>query len=246
MDHKILSTMKCILYLFSLLVLALPAQAASFDCKNAHLTDIEIQICADENVSAQDEKLASLYRKLQAGATASQREALKADQQQWLHDVRNACSYRDCLGNAYRARIESMEELNLDGWQTWVSEKEAFAELSRRSSMSESGLTELFRDNGYTQLAMNFGSFGSFIAVDLKMGKMLAQKIASLPPSCHSTLQANQAKWQALRDRKCNKEADDEAEGGSMRPMIFTTCQAISTRERIVYLRSLKSCEALR
>lgn len=146
----------------------MPAYAASFDCRNTRLSEIEIQICADANVSAQDEKLASLYRKLQAGATASQREALKADQQQWLRDVRNTCAYRDCLGNAYRARIEGLEELNLDGWQTWVPAKEAFAELSRRSGMSESELTELLRDNAVTQLAMNISSFGAFVAVDLR------------------------------------------------------------------------------
>lgn len=218
------------------------AFAASFDCHAARLTDIEKQVCADPSVSAQDEKLTSLYRKLMAGATAPYLDAMKADQQQWLSEVRDRCSYKDCLGNAYQARIRSLEEIETDGWDTWVPEREVFSELSRRSGISESELTELFRDNADTQWALNMGWFGSFIAVDLKLKKMLAKRVATMP-GCRASLEASHAEWERSRDKDCKRAADDEAEGGSMVPMLIAMCQADATKKRIVYLKTLKTCK---
>jgi uncharacterized protein YecT (DUF1311 family) len=93
---------------------------------------------------------------------------------------------------------------------------------------------------------MNMCSFRSFVEADLAMNLVVAQRAEALPPSCRETLDATQAKWAESRDRKCNKEADDEAEGGSMRPMIFTSCQAVATEERTVQLKSVTSCTTIR
>jgi len=92
---------------------------------------------------------------------------------------------------------------------------------------------------------MNFCSFRTFVEADLAMGSVLAKKLEALS-LCHEMLQTSQANWEKNRYSKCKKEADGEAEGGSMRPMIFSACQAGATEQRTMQLRSIKSCDSIR
>ena len=60
MNNKIISGMKCILTLIGWLVMALPVQAASFDCAK-EATKVEKLICADDKASRTDENVELAY-----------------------------------------------------------------------------------------------------------------------------------------------------------------------------------------
>lgn len=119
------------------------------------------------------------------------------------------------------------------------------SELSRRSHIPEAELNELLRDCNQHQLSMNICAARDFTAADLEFQNVLANKLATLPNQCHSTLKKNQKKWAATRDRKCTKEADAEAEGGSMRPMIYSVCRTEATSARVALLMKVSACKRI-
>lgn len=95
------------------LLLGLPwsagAVAASFACDKAQ-TRIEKAICADKEVSNLDEYLGRYY----AGARSALGRAgdcMRADQQQWLREVRNVCTDAACLKKAYLKRLGALDAL---------------------------------------------------------------------------------------------------------------------------------------
>lgn len=119
------------------------------------------------------------------------------------------------------------------------------SELSRRSHIPQPELNELLSNCNRHQLSMNICAFRDFVAVDLEMQDVLADKLATLPSHCHATLQEHQAAWEARRDKTCNKDADTEAEGGSMRPMVYSDCRAVATKARISLLKKVSSCKGI-
>lgn len=84
------------------------ALAASFDCGKA-TTDIEHKICNDNMLSRLDEELAEVYRI--ALKNASDANALKARQRQWLNEVRQ-CKAEECLVGQYRLRLSILRDGN--------------------------------------------------------------------------------------------------------------------------------------
>lgn len=104
MNNKTLKGMKCILYLFCSLMMALPVQAASFDCTKAQ-SKVEHQICDNPEISKLDEKLSAAYKiTLQ---DEKQTDTIKKAQKQWMKE-RNACSSTDCLARTYQSRISEL------------------------------------------------------------------------------------------------------------------------------------------
>ena len=99
MNNKTISGMKCILYLFGLL--ALPVQAASFDCAKAG-TKIEKLICGDAELSKLDEELNAAYKAAVQDKTKA--KAVKQAQKQWMKE-RNGCEDAACVKGAYEARL---------------------------------------------------------------------------------------------------------------------------------------------
>lgn len=87
------------------LVLGMPVHAASFDCDKAHFS-IEKMICADDELSDLDEKLAETYQA--ALKHAANPNALKLRQQGWLKDLRHYCQTSQCLKGAYSTRITAL------------------------------------------------------------------------------------------------------------------------------------------
>jgi len=85
---------------------SLPVHAASFDCKKA-TTAAEKMICSNSSLSSLDEELAKVY--LQALTSASDREALKKEQRDWVKKKRNLCINVDCLFSSYQARIAQLK-----------------------------------------------------------------------------------------------------------------------------------------
>ena len=108
MNNKTISGMKCILYLFGLL--ALPVQAAGFDCAKAG-TKVEKLICGDAGLSKLDEELNAAYKTaLQGGKQA---DTIKQAQKQWMK-VRNGCADAACVKRAYEERLPLLKTFNVE------------------------------------------------------------------------------------------------------------------------------------
>jgi len=220
------------------------AHAASFDCTKPSLTAVEKQICADTNLSGQDENLATEYIQVRSVSTGPEREALKKGQQEWLDNVRNKCKDHDCLREAYISRIGQLADLYSQRSQA-LTPDDVLAELSRQSGVAEDELRETLKDcDGGSRFGLQMCAFASFVEAELKMKKVLAEKLASLPMDCRSWLQADQKAWEKSRDNKCKNEASDHADDGM--PGDFKSCQAAAMEERTTHLKSLQSCDARR
>lgn len=95
----------------ALLVAALAASqtyAAGFDCsKKVNAT--ERRICANDGLSALDDRLQVVWKDAVAAVTAPSQSALLTEQRHWIKYVRNVCTEDDCLSDAYRQRIALLE-----------------------------------------------------------------------------------------------------------------------------------------
>jgi uncharacterized protein len=105
MNNKILSGMKCLLYLFGALAISLQSLAASFDCAKAG-TKVEHMICDNPELSKLDEELAKSYK--MALQDEQQADILRQSQKKWLK-YRNDCKDTDCVKRAYEMRLSSLE-----------------------------------------------------------------------------------------------------------------------------------------
>lgn len=85
------------------------AAAASFACEKAQ-TRIEKAICADAEVSDLDEYLGRYYAAARS-VLGRAGDCMRADQQQWLREVRNACADAACLKKAYLERLGALDPL---------------------------------------------------------------------------------------------------------------------------------------
>jgi uncharacterized protein len=88
---------------------ALPAHAASFDCRKAQHAD-ETAICASRTLSELDVQMAALYGvRMQLPMAMGARGAAQDEQMQFLAD-RAACgATATCLADTYRSRIAALQ-----------------------------------------------------------------------------------------------------------------------------------------
>jgi uncharacterized protein len=94
--------------LLTTLALLMPcAQAATFDCNKAS-NFVEKVLCSDSRLTSMDDQLGRLYK--DALATASDYEALKTEQKDWLSS-RNQCKDSDCIMRAYSDRISALSAM---------------------------------------------------------------------------------------------------------------------------------------
>ena len=85
----------------------LSAEAQSFNCRRASTPD-EVEICRNSGLSALDERMAGMYKRLRGRLLAHGREALMDDQAAWLQS-RHACgSDAGCIEDSYRRRIREL------------------------------------------------------------------------------------------------------------------------------------------
>ncbi|SFZ86604.1 Protein of unknown function [Devosia enhydra] len=108
-------------------LLSMPAGAASFDCGRA-TTAFERAICADPELSGDDEVLAVAYATAIGGLSADAGATMRAGQREWLAYVERACTpdgqplaaaYDDdglnCLKSEFTSRISGLEESRMIG-----------------------------------------------------------------------------------------------------------------------------------
>ena len=96
--------MKKALMFVLFLLLNKTAFSVSFDCAKAK-SFAENAICANKQLSNLDDQLAWRYK----SAGAANQEHLKAEQNNWLKEVRDKCQDVACLESAYSKRIEALE-----------------------------------------------------------------------------------------------------------------------------------------
>lgn len=100
----------------AMLVASGPGHAASFDCAKAG-TPIEKAICANQDLSDLDTRLAATYRDQRGRLTPEGADWLKAQQQDWLRWLRATCipagnrngDLVECLRDQYTVRVKQLE-----------------------------------------------------------------------------------------------------------------------------------------
>lgn len=95
-------------------------------------------------------------------------------------------------------------------------------------------------DYAGTQTQMNACAKRDYEISDKELNRVYGQLMRTLTPPKQKTLKKEQRAWLKERDPKCRKEANDEAEGGSMWPMLFESCRETSTKARIKQLKQFK------
>lgn len=88
------------------LMLGCAAQAASFDCEKA-TSAIEKLICDNNELSWLDEMLGHIYRTALERSTGKRQ--ISKEQRLWLKNVRNVCQNVECVKDAYKQRIDSID-----------------------------------------------------------------------------------------------------------------------------------------
>lgn len=100
----------------SLLMIYLPAHAASFDCSRGR-SPTERLICDDPALSALDDTLGQLYRQVRHSLAGAQRRAFSADSDtKWAWREAN-CTDLACLNTWYVGRIAELQR-SMAGMQT--------------------------------------------------------------------------------------------------------------------------------
>ena len=88
-------------------------------------------------------------------------------------------------------------------------------------------------DNAKNQNELNTCAEDNYRAADKTMNELWA----ALDEATRIKLRPGQRAWIAARDVKCKATAD-EAEGGSMYPLLYFGCMTDQTRERTRWLRA--------
>jgi uncharacterized protein len=88
------------------------AQGPSFDCAKVAAGSIEAMVCSDEELSALDRKLASVYAVAPRTAANEHPPVLKAEQRGWIKgrdDCWKSDDKRSCVRDEYRLRIAELQ-----------------------------------------------------------------------------------------------------------------------------------------
>jgi uncharacterized protein YecT (DUF1311 family) len=91
-------------WMSAFIALAVPAEAASFDCAKAG-TKVERIICDTPEISKLDDELAQSYKAALQDQTKA--EQIRQAQKQWMKE-RDGCVVADCVKVSYRNRISAL------------------------------------------------------------------------------------------------------------------------------------------
>ena len=92
-----------------------------------------------------------------------------------------------------------------------------------------------------TQAQMNACAIRDFNFIDKDLNRLYKKLMASLSSENQGILREEQRAWLKQRDPKCKKEANDEAEGGTMWPLLFYGCLEKVTKVRVQQLHQWKN-----
>ena len=88
-----------------------------------------------------------------------------------------------------------------------------------------------------TQLEMNDKAAAEFAKADKELNEVYAKVIGVLDDQAKEMLKRSQRAWVAFRDAEAAFQADAEARGGSMWPLVHEGVRGKLTRERVKALR---------
>ena len=88
-----------------------------------------------------------------------------------------------------------------------------------------------------TQMEMNQTANASFKKADAELNKVYKQLIAMLDQSEKPLLIQAEKDWVKFRDSHCKFEAS-QYEGGSIQPLIYSTCLEELTKKRIAQIKA--------
>lgn len=120
-----------------------------------------------------------------------------------------------------------------------ISVSPAFADevikaLSKRSQISVEEINGYLSDCDRTQLSMNICAFRDAIAAEFELDAVVAQRAETLTsPEARDNLSIEMEDWRQSIEEACHEQADAEAEGGSMRPMVYSGCITEATELRM-------------
>lgn len=86
---------------------AMPASAASFDCRKARSSD-ERAICANRDLNDQDVRMGQLYDITRHLVPMGGRGAIMDDQRAWLSARKSCGGNQACLARSYDQRIRQL------------------------------------------------------------------------------------------------------------------------------------------
>lgn len=110
-------------------------------------------------------------------------------------------------------------------------------ELSARTRITIPDLQGYLSDCSGTQLSMNVCALRNLVAADLE----LEARQEAAPAQCRAELDRAHAAWEAERDRTCHEETEED-KGGSMYPMLLSSCKAEAGKARIMLMREMDPC----
>ncbi|MCH2091807.1 MAG: DUF1311 domain-containing protein [Pseudoxanthomonas sp.] len=114
-------------------------------------------------------------------------------------------------------------------------------ELSARSRIPASELRVLLGDCSRTQLAMTLCASRNLVAAELELDAQREAKRASVVPECRAEMDGAHIAWKAERDRICSEETEED-KGGSMYPMLLSSCKTTATKARILWVKGMGAC----
>ncbi|MGW8247275.1 MAG: lysozyme inhibitor LprI family protein [Acidiferrobacterales bacterium] len=91
-----------------------------------------------------------------------------------------------------------------------------------------------------TQAQLNVCAFRDFNIADVELNRVYKKLMSSLKSESKKVLIDEQRAWLKMRDPQCKMEANSEAEGGSMWPMVYNSCREKLTKARTQQLLKLK------
>jgi uncharacterized protein YecT (DUF1311 family) len=97
----------------------------------------------------------------------------------------------------------------------------------------------LFSINSFaqTQLEMNQAANAKYKKADAELNKVYKQLISILTQSEKLLLIQAEKDWVKFRDSSCNFESS-QYEGGSIKPLVYSTCLEELTRKRILEIKA--------
>jgi uncharacterized protein len=227
------------------LVLALPllvatvattADAASFDCGKA-TSRVERLICADRELSELDDVLATAYKAQLAESPAP--EDLRREQRHWLKK-RDVCPDSDCVRRTYQRRLDDLAALA--SIPAAILTDEVFVELRRGTTLPPGVLHEALQDCERTMFSMGICASRDLIRAELNLRKVQETKLISLPASCRNRLTQQQGRWERVRVKDCEQQADREGAGGQVWGLSVNACLIRETQARTSQLELITKC----
>jgi uncharacterized protein YecT (DUF1311 family) len=117
-------------------------------------------------------------------------------------------------------------------------------EVAGRTRIAQPEVRELLADCQKTQLALNTCALRDLVVAEDRMNGQVSRKYSFL--GCRQDVAQRQDAWAKQRDASCKQSADGQSQGGSLWPMLYTSCQAIETEMRTAAIERMRGCQDLK